>query len=64
MEVTGATGAVARKKVFRAHLEIAGRQFTAFPVIGLSLTVGLVGRDILNHFVTTLDGPRKDFSIE
>lgn len=46
--------------VFEIDVDIDGRIFPCTKVIGLEYQGGFIGRDILNKFVTSLDGPGEE----
>lgn len=43
--------------VYEIGVEIIGVRFKSIRVYGLNCDVGFVGRDLLNHFFVSLDGP-------
>ncbi|MBI2906308.1 MAG: hypothetical protein HYX92_01490 [Chloroflexi bacterium] len=45
--------------VFLVDVEIMGLNFPGTEVIGVNSLRGFVGRDLLNSFVATLDGPQR-----
>jgi predicted aspartyl protease len=62
--VTGATGHTEQEGIYRANLEFLGMRFNNFPVTSLrNKAYMIIGRDILNKYLTTLNGPALDFSI-
>jgi len=58
--VRGVAG-TARVPVFAARVEAAGRRWIA-EVVGVG-GEALLGRDLLNHWVVTLDGPRRSLHL-
>lgn len=57
--VRGAVGKGIRVDSFRVHLAIASCRFEHHEVIVLDRPFGLIGRDILNKYLITLDGPQE-----
>jgi predicted aspartyl protease len=53
-----------RVVLYFARLNIGRFSFRRVPLIALDRQVGLIGRDILNLLVTTLDGPQKQFDFD
>jgi predicted aspartyl protease len=47
--------------VYYAHLEFAGFEFPAVLVVGEDYPIALIGRDVLNELITTLNGPARAF---
>jgi predicted aspartyl protease len=50
--------------VFRVSLEVAGQQFENIAVIATPREDVLIGRDVLNHFVITLNGKDLTFDMK
>ena len=47
-----------------ADINFYGLMLRRYPVVGVpNRTTGIIGRDILNRYVTTLHGPRLEFSL-
>jgi len=62
--VSGYDGRKERRGVYVVNLEFSGLMFLNRPVVAIpNRDYALVGRDILNSHVTTLDGPRLELSI-
>lgn len=49
--------------VYRVDLIIAGRQFIDLEAAAAPIDYILLGRDVLNELVITLDGPQRTFTI-
>jgi hypothetical protein len=61
----GAFGKREMVGLYVVDLQFLGLAFPNYPVTeSRDIDFALVGRDILNRYVTTLDGPRLEFSIE
>src|ERR1051326_1305076 len=45
--------------VYEMGMEILGVEFKSVKVYGLNSEIGFIGRDLLNNFLVTLDGPRR-----
>jgi hypothetical protein len=54
----GIVGRSAIHKTLRINLSFAGQLFKNVEVIPIEDQVGFLGRDVLNDFVLTLDGPQ------
>ena len=61
--VAGYGETATRVPMYRLTLEIAGRILDAMKVVGTPSNYALLGRDVLNRFLTTLDGPHLSFEI-
>ena len=61
--VAGYGETATRVPMYRLTLEIAGRTLDAMKVVGTPSNYALLGRDVLNRFLTTLDGPHLSFEI-
>lgn len=62
--VKGVQGPRQLRGVYRADIDFLGFPFIAHPVVGVpDRDYALVGRDILNRYLTTLDGPNLQFSV-
>ncbi|MGH2397316.1 MAG: retroviral-like aspartic protease family protein [bacterium] len=59
--ITDANGNQQMRYIYLADVEFEGVNFPSRPVVGSNLPIALVGRDILNEFVSTFDGPARDF---
>jgi hypothetical protein len=61
-------GAVTKQRyicsVYVTDLEFLGLSFQSLPVYGLPHEYALIGRDILNRYITTLHGPELQFSLD
>lgn len=53
-----------KRRYYIANLEFFNLTFPNHPIVGLPNTYAIIGRDILNLFVTTLNGPALQFSIQ
>jgi len=66
--VGGAVGSPEARPLFIADLIFAELNFTNHPVLSIIREADrdyvLIGRDILNRYKTTLDGPQRQFSLE
>ena len=62
ISVRGEGGATHRVRLYAAQVEAAGRA-RLVEVVGLG-TEALIGRDLLNGWVVTLDGPRQVMWVE
>lgn len=62
-EVEGVAEGQIEREMFRAFLSIGAREPVGLAVIGWHENIALLGRDILNHYVITLDGPNQTFTI-
>jgi predicted aspartyl protease len=56
-------GSTEEQTSYMIDLTIAGRTFTDLEVITAPLAYVLIGRDVLNHVVTILNGPDQVFDI-
>ena len=64
VSVNVATGAPGTYSQHVADIEFLGFVLPNFPVVSMpNKPYALIGRDILNRYTTTLDGPRLEFSI-
>ena len=62
--VSGATtGQKIPRPYYVVDLRFLGFSFPANPVLSMPKRYALIGRDILNQYTTTLDGPALQFSI-
>ena len=59
--VRGATGPSEQKRLYRADLDFCGSRYKNHGLTLLNASYMLVGRDILNDWITTLDGPKLKF---
>ena len=59
--VVGATGASELRSLYRANLDFLGKTYRNQGLTLLNVSYILIGRDILNEWVTTLNGPRLTF---
>ena len=53
-----------KQSLYAANLSFLGLTLTAHPVVPLGWPEILIGRDIINTWVLTLDGPDQSFLIE
>lgn len=49
--------------IYEVGIEIVGKTFKSIRVYGLNADLGFIGRDLLNIFFVSLDGPRRISSI-
>ena len=63
VQLNVATGTSGSYSQYVADIQFLGFVLPSFPVISLPKSYALIGRDILNRYTTTLDGPRLEFSI-
>jgi predicted aspartyl protease len=61
--VTGATGQQENRCSYIVHLHIAECDFRDIEVIALDRDYALIGRDILNEYELTFDGPNKIWEV-
>jgi hypothetical protein len=61
--VAGYDETAVRVPMYRLTLEIAGHTLEAIKIVGTPSNHALLGRDVLNRFLTTLDGPHLSFEI-
>lgn len=64
VRVTSANNQTEYRAQVVANLDILGFVFPNHPVTALPRPHALIGRDLLNRYLTILDGPQKRFSIE
>lgn len=64
LEIHDASGGKRAGSLYLAHVELEGFTFPDLPVAGSDLDVVIIGRDILNDFVATFDGPSLRFGLE
>ena len=62
--VSGATGSSAQKRLYRADLHFFGIRYRNHALTLLNTSYMLIGRDILNEWITTLDGPKLRFFLK
>jgi hypothetical protein len=62
LEVEGYDGLVARMPLYVVTLEVAGEMLPPMSVVVMPRSLAILGRDILNHFILTLNG--KDLTFE
>lgn len=63
--VSGADGNSENRLVYRAQaIRFDTVSVVNFPVIGMPVEYGIIGRDLMNNFVVRLDGPSLVFTIE
>lgn len=63
LEIHDGTGKTTPGELYRAHLEFEGVTFTNLAVAATDYPVVIVGRDIINGFVATFDGPAGEFEL-
>lgn len=52
------------RDLYAADIVFLGFRFDRHPVVAVPRTYVLIGRDLLNRYKTTLDGPRLEFVVE
>lgn len=62
--VRGAIGPKSRRKTYIVHLQIAKCSFQNIEVIAFDKEYALIGRDILNGYSITFDGPQGVWRID
>ena len=62
--VSGPQMPSAMQRLYAANLAFLGMTFDAHPVVPMPWPEILIGRDIINSWVLTLDGPNRNFLIE
>ena len=62
LKVEGYDGLVARMPLCVVTLEIAGEKLPPMSVVVMPRSLAILGRDVLNHFILTLNG--KDLTFE
>ena len=62
LEVEGYDGLVARMPLCVVTLEVAGEILTPMSIMVMPRSLAILGRDVLNHFILTLNG--KDLTFE
>ena len=63
VRVEGVTEEQIRRQTFRAFVSLGPGEPESFDVVGWHEDIALLGRDILNDYVLTLDGPNLTFTI-
>jgi|SRR5712691_5247499 len=63
IRTSGAYGGSQLRGLYVVDLELLGREFPSHPVGEVDRPYALIGRDILNRYVTTLDGPALQFDM-
>jgi hypothetical protein len=56
-------GSYSRRPVYFARLIFEGRTLPVVQCVAVNRETVLVGRNVLNHFVLTLNGPRLQFDL-
>ncbi len=56
-------GGQAERVGYEVDLEIAGYKIESVPVVAVPRSDILLGRDVLNHFIITLDGKALEFDL-
>ncbi|MCH8041214.1 MAG: retroviral-like aspartic protease family protein [Nitrospinae bacterium] len=51
------------RNLYVTNLDFLGLNFPSHPVFGLPKDYALIGRDILNLYITTLHGPNQQYSL-
>ncbi len=62
LEIEGYDGLVARVPLCVVKLEVAGEMLPPMSVVVMPRSFAILGRDVLNHFILTLNG--KDLTFE
>lgn len=63
--LTSANGQKDKRPVYKADLSFLGFSFRHYPMVSFEARKHiLIGRDIINQYKTSLDGPNLQFSIE
>lgn len=57
-------GRIVRVPVYEVSIDLAGSTFRPFRVIGLESQTGFIGRDLLNEFLVSLDGPSRVMTVK
>jgi predicted aspartyl protease len=63
VDVSGPQMLTEKQSLYAANLAFLGLTFDAHPVVPLGWPEILIGRDIINKWVLTLDGPKQTFFI-
>jgi hypothetical protein len=61
--VRGPVGWTESRKAYIVHLKILRCEFRDLEVVGLDRDYALIGRDILNGYAITVDGPTQRWSV-
>jgi len=61
--VSGYENKETRMRTFIVAVEVAGHRLWPLEVVGLDRSDGILGRDVLNRFIVTLDGPALTFDM-
>ncbi len=64
IRVTGATGPSELKPLYCANLDFRGKTYPNHALTLLNASYILIGRDILNEWIITLDGPKLTFRLD
>ena len=64
LEVEGYEGLVARVPLCIVTLEVAGEMLPPMSVVVMPRSLALLGRDVLNHFILTLNGKNLNFELQ
>jgi hypothetical protein len=64
LEVEGYDGLVARLPLCVVTLEVAGEILPPMSVVVMPRSLAILGRDVLNHFILTLNGKNLSFKLE
>lgn len=62
VKVKGYDGSVSTRTTYFVRLSLDGRELGIIEAIPIGGDIGLIGRDVLNDFVITLDGPKSQWS--
>ena len=63
LEATGYQGEAERHQVFEVSLEIEGHLLPLLRVAEAEVDEAIIGRDVLNRFILTLNGPALTFDL-
>jgi hypothetical protein len=64
LEIEGYDGLVARVPLCIVTLEVAGQVLPPMSVVVMPRSLAILGRDVLNHFILTLNGKDLSFRLE
>jgi hypothetical protein len=64
LEVEGYDSLVARVPLCIVILEVAGEMLPPMSVVVMPRSLAILGRDVLNHFILTLNGKNLSFKLE
>lgn len=64
LNASGYDGQTEKRSIYSADIAFLGFTFNKHPVVAVPRPYALIGRDILNRYKTTLDGPVLQFAVE